>query len=231
MEYCEKGSLHNDITKNGPLDAYSFRSIAKDILSAVAYCHENMIAHRDIKPGNILLDGDNQLKLCDFGLSDPTKSRYTCLHDGSLGFAAPELIINAFYDPKKADIFSIGVTFYFLVMGKLPWISQNGKDLREEILHKEIEFPLRSNVPPTIKALIVAMTRKNPNTRPTAEALLKHEFFDHLPTLKLASKIRKSVSNGSCESFSLTTHLFKVNKAYTCRLQSTPHLMRSSNAL
>lgn len=212
MEFCPNGTMHDYILNNGPLDLKSFRIVAESCLQAVSYCHQNMIAHRDIKPTNILIDERNNIKLCDFGLSDPSKPTFVCQHDGSLPYAPPEVLQRAFYDPKKADIWSLGITFYFLATGKLPWCSLDPNGIRREILMRDIEIP--STVNPLIKNLILPMIRIDPNTRVTADICLKNNLFIVLPPLK---NIRKSDSNGDVSIKSMTQAKSRVNRGYTCR--------------
>lgn len=227
MEYCKNGTIYDYVIRNGPLDLQTFRVVAKDLLETVAYCHQNRIAHRDIKPANILLDERRRLKLCDFGLSDPSKSNFVCSHDGSIAFVPPELLSNAFYDPKKADIWSLGITFFFLATGKLPWLAKTHADLRQEILNTDIDIPYE--VPTLVKTLILQMIRKNPNARYSAEQLLKHTLFDTLPFLKLPQKIRKSDSNdNTSKHFTLAAHFYNNNKGYTCRIQYKHSLLNTS---
>lgn len=211
MEHCSNGTLYDYVLKNGPLDSNTFKIVSKDCLRALAYCHENKIAHRDIKPTNILLDENHLIKLCDFGLSDPTKSQLTDAHDGSLSFVPPEFLTADKYDPKCADIWSLGITFYFLITGTMPWRSTNNKDLKSEILIRNVDVP---NCNPLIRSLISSMTRADPKARLTADQLLKHSLFVNLPPLR---KIKKSDSIGT-NQYSLATIMYKMNKGYTCRL-------------
>jgi serine/threonine protein kinase len=107
----------------------------------VDYLHTRNIGHRDIKPENILLKG-SQIKLIDFGLSNQYgargRLRTPC---GSPCFAPPEMISGLEYDPMKSDIWSIGITLYYMVVGNLPFDSPNLRTLYEQILSAEITVP------------------------------------------------------------------------------------------
>lgn len=86
------------------------------------YLHSLGVAHRDIKPENILLDDRLQIKLIDFGLSNlyQGKEKLTTAC-GSPCYAAPEMLSQAEYDPKKADLWSCGIVLYTMLCGFLPF--------------------------------------------------------------------------------------------------------------
>lgn len=92
----------------------------RQLALAISYLHENKIAHRDIKLVNILKFKGNDIKLADFGLS----SFYENVLNTSCGspcFAAPEVLQSKEYDPKCADVWALGVVFYSLIEGSLPF--------------------------------------------------------------------------------------------------------------
>lgn len=130
-------------------------------MCAVWYCHEVVgIIHRDIKPDNILIDSDNNIKLTDFGVSDtfqqkkvhhhhhlPDGSRKECStrHDnaGSYCYYCPEACSGGGYSGEQADIWACGITLYQMVFGgKLPFVSKqnNIKELYAQILNDEPEY-------------------------------------------------------------------------------------------
>lgn len=99
------------------------------IISAVHYLHQHNIVHRDIKPENILLTGQ-QIKLIDFGLSNIYNPRARLKTPcGSPCFAPPEMVCGLDYDPEKSDVWSIGITFFYMLSGYLPFIDKDLKTL------------------------------------------------------------------------------------------------------
>lgn len=185
MEYCPNGTLQDFVLKNGPLKENLFRTVAQQCLEAISTCHQSKIAHRDLKPANILLDSNYNIKICDFGISCIRKD-YLTRQDGSLAFTAPEMLGSSPYDPMKSDIWSLGITFYFLITGGFPFSTESKSMLIEQIKSGSVYFPPFVNQKTVY--LISQMVRKFPDDRPTAAQLLKSRFFNYetpLPSLKI----------------------------------------------
>ena len=187
MEYCPNGT----IKQMGKLTYEKFIFYAKQLLEVLNYCHSQKIAHRDIKPENIFIDQYNHVKLGDFGLADKFhengSSQEKC---GSLLFCSPEIITSSQFDPFKADIWALGITFYNMITGHLPYPDCSNDTLRNLIAFSQIDFT-NDNVDPQIQYLIMKMTSKNPMFRPTASQLLKFPLF------KAPSLIGKKIINSS----------------------------------
>lgn len=202
MEYCENGTLSDYIKTNGPMKDEQFRMFALECMEAVAFCHEKNVAHRDIKPSNFLIDKNFHIKLSDFGLADLCRSELTTRRDGSLTFAPPEMIMGKAYEPKKADIWALGITFYYLLSGKLPWTGITKEEVKTEIIYKSIEFESKE-ISQKISKLIYAMTKKIPDDRISADLLVKDPFFSVLPRLpSITKKIPRSNSKPINKSLS-----------------------------
>lgn len=192
MEFCKNGTLSDYVQKNGPLTCPQFKFVARQCLEAIEFCHKNGIAHRDLKPTNILLDENFNIRLCDFGISEKS-CRFITRKDGTAHFVPPELIKGIPYSPEIADIWALGITFYVFISGNMPWECKTRGSLQNEIMTKDLLFP--SNVNPEIQKLICNMIRKDPNYRFTAEKLLKSEILTHCSETFFPNKIRKAYSN------------------------------------
>ena len=173
MDYCPNGTVRQKV--NLPYEKFMY--YAKQMIEALAYCHSNNIAHRDIKPDNIFLDQYDKIKLADFGLArqfdDETKSNEKC---GSLIFVAPEVLQYNEVCPFKADIWALGITFFFMATGNYPFRSKTREDLKNLIIRGDLDYS-RYKIDPKIRFLISKMTIKEPSSRYSAEKLLKLPMF------------------------------------------------------
>lgn len=173
MEYCTNGT----ILDKGKLSSEKFIYYAKQILEAISFCHSNKIAHRDLKPENIFLDQYDHIKLADFGMAKifngDKKSSEKC---GSLMFSAPEVFLYQEICPFKADIWALGITFFFMATGKYPFHYKSREELKQLISRGEIDFS-HYDVNPKIQALIKKMTIKDQHNRPSVDKLLEMSIF------------------------------------------------------
>ena len=176
MEYCPNGTIY----QKGRLPFEKFIFYAKQILEAVAFCHSKNIAHRDIKPDNIFIDQYDNIKLADFGMAKKfnyyDKSKEKC---GSLICIPPEMFICDEINPFKADIWSLGITFYYMATGNYPFTSKNPDELKKMIKDAKIDF-FKYKMNPNIILLISKMIEKNPSDRLTAEKLLELPIFSNI---------------------------------------------------
>lgn len=172
LELCGK-SLESIIKKNGPLSKQDFEIYSRQLCDAIKYCHDKKIVHRDIKPSNILLDKHNRIKLADFGFAKQITSssyRYFC---GSLLYMAPELFDKTKRrDPVSADIWSLGVTLYYLLVGDHPYKARNEDDL-VGLLSKKEKPSYPENTDLVKVELINKMLSFDPRDRPSIEDIIQ----------------------------------------------------------
>ncbi|KAK8843110.1 hypothetical protein M9Y10_025301 [Tritrichomonas musculus] len=180
LEYCQNGTIR----QKGVLQFDQFVFYAKQILEAIAYCHSNQIAHRDIKPDNIFLDQYDHIKLADFGMAkqfeNQKRSNEMC---GSFKFFSPEMVEEQEICPFKADIWALGITFFYMMTGCYPFESTSIEEMKRLISYGEINFKNHS-VDPRIQFMIKKMTEKNPKLRPSAKKLLSNPIFSQNKSLK-----------------------------------------------
>lgn len=192
MEYCPKGTI-KQLRK---LDTFKFVFYAKQILEVLDYCHSKNIAHRDIKPENIFLDQQDRIKLGDFGLADEFKSQQLSNKKcGSLMFFAPEILANSEFDPFKADIWALAITFFYMAAGHYPFKPYPVDDLRQSILYGEIDFS-NTGIDPKIQYLIKKMTIKDPLSRYSARQLLELPIFSQKSSRRITKTLSPSFSSG-----------------------------------
>ncbi|NXG52759.1 TSSK1 kinase, partial [Psilopogon haemacephalus] len=135
MELAEKGDLLNYIRLTGAIKEEVACSKFQQLASAIKYCHDLEVVHRDLKCENVLLDEDLHFKLSDFGFSRSLSrdengniilSQTFC---GSAAYTAPEVLEGIPYDPRAADIWSLGVILYTMVYALMPFNDSNVKKM------------------------------------------------------------------------------------------------------
>ena len=232
MEYCPNGNLDDYIKTNGPIQGPQLFFFCKQIILAIKACHDNYIAHRDIKPSNILLDAHMRLKLVDFGISADLQnadSESFMRHDGSRAWMAPEIFqTKQAFDPFKADIWAMGVTFYQMVLGKLPWIVNDKNEMMKSIKMGFVYFENDDHGNPIcpfpFQKLIKRMLDTNPSTRATLEQVMMDPIFDEdSPYLQPQSPLALSKNQMTLSSVEFfTPQKRKHPRAARLNLRSSP---------
>uniref|UniRef100_A0A9J7XHQ5 non-specific serine/threonine protein kinase n=1 Tax=Cyprinus carpio carpio TaxID=630221 RepID=A0A9J7XHQ5_CYPCA len=177
MEYASGGEVFDYLVAHGRMKEKEARAKFRQIVSAVQYCHQKHIVHRDLKAENLLLDADMNIKIADFGFSNEfmvgNKLDTFC---GSPPYAAPELFQGKKYDGPEVDVWSLGVILYTLVSGSLPFDGQNLKELRERVLRGKYRIPfyMSTDCENLLKRFLVL----NPTKRGTLEQIMKERWIN-----------------------------------------------------
>ncbi|WP_185845989.1 serine/threonine-protein kinase [Kibdelosporangium aridum] len=167
MEYSPAESLDTVLAANGPLPAQRVARIGVQIAAALTALHAKRIVHRDVKPGNILLDDQDFAKLTDFGIS--IWRQVTRTDDGSFsgtpGYAASEVAAGQ-PATEASDVFSLGATLFAAVEGTPPFGTGEPGEVLERVRRGEM-FPMRHAGP--LAPLLSRMLAVEPGKRPTAD--------------------------------------------------------------
>lgn len=170
MEYVDGSSLQDIVKKSGPLDVSRAAHYIRQAALGLEHAHQAKIVHRDIKPGNILVDRSGVVKILDMGLArffndeeDILTKKYDENVLGTADYLAPEQALDSHEVDIRADIYSLGATFYFLLTGKPPF--GEGTVAQKLIWHQTRKpKPLsefRQDVPPALEAVLNKMMAKD----------------------------------------------------------------------
>lgn len=141
-EYAGGGDLLQYVKKNKKLTEEHAKTIFKQIIYGLGHCHCRSVLHRDVKLDNVLLDGEEGVKICDFGVSRIMKKNKVIQEQcGTPAYLAPEVIADEGYHDFTVDIWSLGILLYAMVCGTVPYKGANLSELHEAILNRKIAFP------------------------------------------------------------------------------------------
>lgn len=188
VEFAGGGELLAKISRRGRFTETVARRYFQQLVSALKFCHENGVVHRDVKPQNLLLDEQGNLKISDFGLSAlPEQLRDGLLHTscGTPAYSAPEVMTcrsGGGYDGGKADAWSCGVILFVMLSGFLPFDDSNLGAMYRKIRRREFQIPDWVSKP--VRFLIYHLLDPNPKTRMSIDALMQNPWFKKSLQLK-----------------------------------------------
>jgi len=179
VDLCEGPDLFDRLSK-GTFSESEAASVFKSLISALVCCHRVGIAHRDIKPDNILFDSRNRLKLADFGSAEWFGANDRRTMTGIVGtpyYVAPEVLSGREYN-EKVDVWSAGVILYIMLAGVPPFYGDSPAETFEAVLRGNLRFPSRifRSVSPEAKDLLRKMLCKDVSRRLSAEQVLRHPW-------------------------------------------------------
>ena len=189
LEYCCGGSFSDLISSDKTFNESELKNLGLQVIDALLYCTENNIAHCDIRPSNILIDGYGRPKISDFRLAqfiiqgNVSKS----IGNSTSLYRAPEVIENKLHDPFKADVWSVGVILYELFTKKMPWFSRRVEDVTFMIKKGITNFP--ENMSRDLKMTIQAMVQPDPKKRVGLKDCLSLPFFSSSSSKKLSKQL------------------------------------------
>jgi len=177
MEFLEGRALDEIVRERGPLRVESAVALVCQIADALAHAHANGILHRDVKPSNIMVDSRGRAVLTDFGIAwavTDTRMTRTGSSVGSPEYMSPEQIQGGELD-QRADLYSLGVLFYQLIVGEAPYTGDSAVTVAYKHVNAPVRSPREQNpaVPVHIDAAVRRLMSKRPEDRhPSAAALV-----------------------------------------------------------
>ncbi|HKB05636.1 MAG TPA: serine/threonine-protein kinase, partial [Gemmataceae bacterium] len=173
MEFVDGTTLDRYVRERGRLPVGEACDYARQTALGLAHAHERGLIHRDIKPSNLLLSKDGVIKISDLGLvlvDDPgglggsriTKEGLTV---GTPDFLAPEQGRNPRGADGRADIYALGCTLYYLLMGEVPFPGGTATEKMLRHVRESVPEPKRDDIPAAVQAIVAKMTAQNPEDR------------------------------------------------------------------
>ncbi|XP_053551430.1 serine/threonine-protein kinase MARK2-like [Bombina bombina] len=133
MEYVSGGDLYHHFQSERRLQEDEARLLFRQTVCAVQYIHQMNVAHKDLKPSNLLLDENRTVKVADFGLSEAFQiGKDLETPGGAVVYRAPEVLQGASYNGPKADTWSLGVTLYKLLTGSRPFSARTAEKIMKD---------------------------------------------------------------------------------------------------
>ena len=169
MEYVPGKTLKKLIKARGALHPDEAINIMKQLVSATAHAHRNGIIHRDIKSQNVLIKDDGTVKLSDFGIAFTSDSQQLTQTDtvmGSVHYLAPELA-NGKPVTVQGDIYSLGIVFYEMLTGDVPFHGETAVEIAIKHMHEKIPSvrDFNPSLPQSVENIIIRATAKNTKDR------------------------------------------------------------------
>src|SRR5690606_6614052 len=191
MEYVPGKTLKEYIIEHSPVSPERAVEIMKQLTSALAHEHHNQIVHRDIKPQNILMDAEGNVKISDFGIAMAlSATSYTQTNSvlGTVHYLSPEQARGGTAN-KKSDIYSLGIVMFELLTGKLPFSGESAVSIA--LKHLQTETPsLREivpSMPQSLENVVLKATAKNPQHRYQSA----NEMEEDLSTVLLPERLNE----------------------------------------
>ncbi|MBR7927350.1 Stk1 family PASTA domain-containing Ser/Thr kinase [Aerococcaceae bacterium zg-ZUI334] len=193
MEYVKGTDLKSYIQQHAPLSLELTVSIMSQILSAIEVAHKNRIIHRDIKPQNILITDQNEVKITDFGiaiaLSDTSITQTNTLL-GSVHYLSPEQARGS-NATTKSDIYALGVVLYELITGSVPFNGESAVSIA--LKHFQETFPRVKDsmeyVPQSLENVVLRATAKNPADRYDSVEAMYQDLVTSLSANRMNEKV------------------------------------------
>lgn len=180
LEMCHNQSLNELLKRRKTLTELEVQCFALQLIKALKYLHSHRIIHRDLKLGNLFITDKMEIKVGDFGLAtklefDGERKRTVC---GTPNYIAPEILDGKCGHSYEVDIWSLGVIFYTLIIGKPPFETNNVKETYKRIKLNNYTFPERALISEAAKSLITDILNSDPLKRPSLDQILASDFFN-----------------------------------------------------
>jgi len=215
MEFVEGENFRDYVNQRGKIPELQAKKFFTEIALVMKHLHcDIMVAHRDLKAENILIDKEGRIRIIDFGLSKALDAVDEILKTacGSIAYAPPEMVRGESYT-LGADIWSLGILLYAMVAGRLPYEDENMGTLIKKIMYLTPNYP--ELFTKDLKDLLNGILMKDPKQRFDINKILSHPWLDP-NRLTLSENLLKPIGFDedileTCESMGLSSYQIKQN--------------------
>jgi serine/threonine-protein kinase len=200
FEYVEGETLKQRISRNGALDPQEAIAYAIEIARGLSVAHARNMVHRDIKPQNILIDGEGRAKLTDFGISRQLEQDGMTATGRVLGttdYVAPEQAMGRKVDPRT-DIYSLGVVLYEMLVGQVPFAADSQVGVAMKHVNEELPDVQRRR--PDVSAAVALVVERSTAKDPAERYQQVGEMIDDLSTALEVEAARAGSTTGEATS-------------------------------
>lgn len=224
MEYIEGQSLSEILADHRVLDINHAKNLLHQACEGLLAAHDSGLIHRDIKPGNMIIAENGYLKLLDFGIAQSHQFDKNLTQTGEVvgtpGYLSPEICIGDIVD-KRSDIYSLGIVFYQMLAGDVPFDTSTPYKLLKDIVESDIANiqEINNKVDNEASDILLKMIDKNPDNR----------FQDCQQVLDALGKVEKNVSIDVILQKSITNQLAEKTSRISYQLTQISHPTKIGN--
>ena len=169
MELVEGGTLRELLRERGPMPPHAVAAVLAPVLGGLAVAHAAGLVHRDVKPENVLISDDGEVKIADFGLVRAVaeaKITSTSVILGTAAYLSPEQVSTGDADPRS-DVYAVGILAYELLTGDTPFTGDNALAVAYQRMDHDVPAPstVIAGVPPQFDELVLRATARDPADR------------------------------------------------------------------
>ncbi|KAI9206207.1 kinase-like domain-containing protein [Polychytrium aggregatum] len=198
MEYCSGGTLF-DVLQEYKFKSQDISCCFKQLMEGVRYLHSMGVAHRDLKPENLYFDGQGNLKIGDFGVSEvfqtvfeqsPHLSKGLC---GSAPYIAPEEFMGLEYDPREVDVWACGIIYYTMIYMNFPWAHATDDDSRYQkfLRSRNGQYAPIDGLPDECSSVLNQILEPDPRLRITVSGILATSWYQGMQVCSMHHHVCK----------------------------------------